>query len=88
LFHLFQCGAHDVVVMDVRADGLRGIEPQSMNEIEITRRERRRMGADVIRVGAPAVMMDDETDFEILGLVDALPRITEQPGLIVGRERG
>src|ERR1017187_2013805 len=73
-------------MMDVRADGFRGVEPQVMNEIEIAGRERGRMRADVIRIVAPAVVMDDETNLERLGLVRALPRLAEETGLVVGRE--
>ena len=71
----------------MRADGFRDVEPEAVNLIEIGGRERRRMRAEVIRVGAPAAMVDDQPDVERLGLGGPLPRLAEQPGLLVGRER-
>ena len=73
LFHLGECGPDDVVVVDVRPDGLGGIEPQAMNQIEIAGGERRRVRADVIRVGAAAVMVDDEADLQVFGLLERAP---------------
>ena len=35
LFHLRQCRSDDVVMMHVRADGLDGIEPHTVNQIEV-----------------------------------------------------
>ena len=88
LFHLRERRPDDVVVVDVRADGLRRIEPDAMDEIEIAGRERRRMGAEMIGVGASAAVVDDEPNVERLGLGGFLPGVAEQPRLLVGRERG
>ena len=57
LFHLRERRPDDVVVVDVRADGLDGVEPHAVNEIEIGGRERRRMRAEVIGVGAAAAVV-------------------------------
>ena len=67
LFHLRERRSDDVVVVHVRADGLDGVEPHAMDQIEIARRERRRVRAEVIRVVAPAVVVDDQPDVERLG---------------------
>jgi hypothetical protein len=88
LFHFRERRANDVVVVNVRPDRLDGVEPHPVNEIEIDRRERRRMRADVIRVRAPAAVRDDEAGGERLGLLDPLPRLAEQTRLIEARERG
>ena len=45
------------------------------------------MRAEVIGGGAPARVVDDEPDVERLGLGCALPRLAEEPGLLVGRQR-
>ena len=37
LFHLGQCRPDDVVVVHVRADGLDGVEPEPVNQVEIAR---------------------------------------------------
>ena len=74
--------------MDVRADRLDGVEPHAVNQIEIAGRERGRVGAEVIGVGAAAAVIDDEADVERLRLVGSLPGFAEQARLIVGRERG
>ena len=87
LFHLFQRCSDDVVVMHVRADGLDGVEPQPVNQIEIAGREGRRMRAEVVGVGAAAAVIDDEPDVERFGLVGALPGVAEQARLILGRQR-
>ena len=60
-------------MVDVRADGLDGVEPDAVNQIEIAGRERRRVRAEVIGVGAAAAVIDDETDVERLGLVRRAP---------------
>ena len=44
LLHLSQSRSNDVVVMNVRTDGLDGVEPEPMNEVEVARRERRAGG--------------------------------------------
>src|SRR4030095_75885 len=56
LFHGRKGGSDDVVMMDVRTDGLDGVEPDAMNQIEIAGCERRWMRAEVKRGGphAPA----------------------------------
>ena len=87
LFHLCQCRSDDVVMMHVRADGLDGVEPEAVNQVEIAGREGRRMRAEVIGVGAAAAVVDDEPDVERFGLVGALPGVAQQARLIVGRER-
>ena len=73
--------------MHVRPDGLDGVEPQAVNQIEIAGCERGRMGAEVIGVGAPAAVMDDEPDVERLGLVGPFPRFAQQARLVGGRQR-
>ena len=88
LFHLRQRRPDDVVMVDVRSDGLRGVEPDAMDEIEIAGRERRRVRAEMIGVGPSAAVMDDEPDVERFGLRGLLPGLAEQPRLFVGRERG
>ena len=45
LFHMGQCGAHHVAVMHVRADGLGGVEPEPVNDVEILGLEGRRVRA-------------------------------------------
>ena len=71
LFHLRKRCPDDVVMMDVRANGLGRIQPDAMDEVEIGGGERRRMGADVVRVGTSAAMMDDEPDV-VLGFLRCL----------------
>src|SRR6185295_20349185 len=56
LFHFGERRANDVVVVNVRTDRLDGVEPYPVNQIEIDRRKRGRMRADVIGVGAAAAM--------------------------------
>ena len=46
------------------------------------------MGAEVIRIGAAAAVIDDEPNVERLGLVGALPGLAQQTRLVLGRERG
>ena len=87
LFHLSEGCSDDIVVVHVWADGLGRLEPDAMNEVEIAGRERRRMGAEMIGVGAAAAMMDDESDVERLGRSGLLPGVAEQSGLLVCRER-
>ena len=36
LFHLCQCRTNNIVMMNVWTDGLHGIEPHAMNEVEVT----------------------------------------------------
>ena len=88
LFHLCERRANDVVVVDVRPDRLDGVEPHPVNQIEIDGRERGRMRADVIGVGAAAAMRDDEAGGPRFGLVGALPRLAEQARLVGARQRG
>ena len=64
LFHKRQCGAHDIAMMHVRADGLGCVEPETVNEIEVLGLEGRRVRAEVIRGGAAARMMNDEPDVD------------------------
>ena len=87
-FHLRQCCSDYVVMVNLRPDRLDGVEPDAMNQFEIAGTERRRVCAEVIRVGAAAVVIDDETDGERLGFLRRLPRLTHQPRLIGGRQRG
>ncbi len=87
LFHLGERCSDDIVVVHVRADGLGRVEPDTMNEIEIAGRERRRMGAEMIGVGAAAAVVDDESNVERLGRSGLLPGVAEQARLLVGRER-
>ena len=83
LFHLRQRCSDDVVMVHVRTDGLDGVEPQAVNQVEIAGREGWRMGAEVIRVGSSAPVMDDESNVERFGLVGALPGFSEQAGLVL-----
>ena len=39
LFHLDECCPDDIVMMDMRSDGLGRVEPDAMDEIEIARGE-------------------------------------------------
>ena len=87
LFHLRKRCPDDVVMMDVRADGLGRIQPDAMDEVEIGGRERRRMGADVVRIGASAAMMDDQPDVVLDFLRRLLPGDAKKARLLVGRER-
>ena len=86
LLHLDEGGPDDVVVVDVRPDGLGGIAPQAMNQIEVGGGERRRVRTDVIRRGAAAVVVDDQAHLQVFGLLEALPRLAEEASLIVGRQ--
>ncbi len=88
LFHLRKRCPDDVVVVHVRPDGLGRVEPDAVNQIEIAGRERRRVSAEMIGVGAAAAVMDDEPDVERFGLGGPLPRVAEQPRLFVRRKRG
>ena len=88
LFHLRERRPDDVVMVDVRSDGLRRIEPDAVDEIEIAGRERRRVRAEMIGVGPSAAVMDDEPDVERFGLGGLLPGVAEQSRLFVRRERG
>jgi hypothetical protein len=45
------------------------------------------MGAKVIRIGMSAPVIDDESNIEGFGLVRSLPRLSQQTGLSLGRER-
>ena len=74
LFHLFQRCSDDVVMMHVRADGFDGVEPEAVNQIEIAGREGGRMGAEVIGVGAPAAVIDDQSNVERLRACRPVPR--------------
>ena len=58
-----------------------------MDEIEVAGAERRRMRAQVIGVGATAVVIDDEPDVEAFGLHGLFPRFANQPGLVGRRQR-
>ena len=87
LFHLRERCSDDIVMVDVRADGPRRVQPHAMNEIEIAGRERRRMRAEMIRVGTAAAVMDDEPDVERLGGRGLLPGVAEEARLFVRRER-
>src|SRR5436190_3258115 len=53
-FHLRQCRSDYVVVMNLRADGLDGVEPEAMDQFEIGRTESGRVRPKVIRVGSAA----------------------------------
>ena len=88
LFHLCERRANDVVVVDVRPDGLDGVEPYPVDQIEIDGRERRRVRADVVGVGAAAAMGDDQPGGAGVRLVGALPGLAEQARLIGARQRG
>ena len=74
-------------MMHVWTDGLDGVEPQSVNQIEVAGRERWRMGAEVIGVGAAAPVIDDESNIEGFRLVGVLPGLAQQSRLILGRQR-
>ena len=87
LFHMGQCRSHDVAMVHVRADGLGGVEPEPVNEIEVFGLEGGRVRAEVIRGGAAARMVDDEADVDAARVRRALPRVAEQPRLLVGRQR-
>ena len=88
LFHLRERRPDDVVMMDMWSDGFGRIEPDAVDEIEIARRERRRVGAEMIGVGPSAAVVDDEPDVERFGPGGLLPRVAEQSRLFVCRERG
>ena len=85
-FHMFQGGPHDIAVMHVRPDGAGDIEPEPVNLIEVPGLELGRVRAELIRGHAAARMVDDEPQIALLRLRGALPRLAEQPRLIVGRQ--
>ena len=87
LFHLRERRPDYVMVVHVRTDCLDGIEPHAVDQVEVARRERRRMRTNVVRVVAAAVMVDDEPNVEPFGLLGALPRVAEQARLVVGGEQ-
>ena len=87
MIHLRQGRTHDVVMMHMGPDGFCRIEPQAVNQLEIAGRERRRMRAEVVDVGAAAVVVDDEANVQAFRLFGALPGFAEQVGLLVGRQR-
>jgi hypothetical protein len=84
VFHLFQSCSDNIVMMDVWSDALGRVEPQAVNQIEITGRQGRRMGAKMVGVRASASMMDDEPNIEGLRLVRSFPGLPEQ-ACLVGR---
>ena len=45
------------------------------------------MRAEMVSVGAPAAVIDDESNVKWLGLLGSFPRLAEQAGLIGSRER-
>ena len=86
-FHMLQRGPHDIAMMHVGPDGAGDVEPEPVNQIEIPGLERRRVRAELIRGDAAARMMDDEAQIAGgFGFDGALPRLAEQPRLIVGRQ--
>ncbi len=87
LFHLCQRCSDDVVMMHVWTDRLDGVEPQAVNQVEVARCEGGRMGAEVIRIGASAPVINDESNIKGFRLVGSLPGLAQQAGLILGRER-
>ncbi len=82
--HVGEGCSNDIVMMDVRADVLDGIEPHLVDEIEIVRGERGRMRAEVIGGAAAALMLDDQADVERRRLLGLFPGGADQPRLIVG----
>ena len=84
LFHLFQRCSDDIVMMHVWTDGLDGVEPQPVNQVEVARCKGRRMGTEVIGVGPATPVIDDESNIERFRLVGPLPGIAQQAGLILG----
>ena len=74
-------------MVHVRSDGLDGVEPHAMNQIEIAWCEGRRMRAELIAVGAAAAVMNDEPDVERFRLLGAFPGIAQQACLVCCRER-
>ena len=81
-FHLLQRCSDDIVMMHVWTDGLDGVEPQPVNQVEVARCKGRRMGTEVIGVGPATPVIDDQSNIERFGLVGALPGIAQQAGLI------
>jgi len=67
--------ADDIVMMHVRADGFRGIEPETMEQIDIGWREGRRMRTQIVGIRASTVVMNDEPDLEVGRFGAALPRL-------------
>ena len=87
LSHGRQGCSDDVVVMHVGPERLDGLEPHHVNEIEVFRVEGRRVGAEVVDVGAAARVVDDETDVERTALRRALVGVPEQARLRFGGDR-
>ncbi len=86
LFHLCQRCSDDVVMMHMWTDRLDGVEPQAVNQVEVARCEGGRMGAEVIRIGASAPVINDKSDIKGIRLVGSLPGLAQQAGLLLGRE--
>ena len=86
-FHVRERRPDDVVVVDVGPDHPGGFPPHAVNEVEISGRERRQVRPEIVGVGPPAAVMDDEADVERLRLLDALPRLAEQARLVGRRQR-
>src|SRR2546430_1661950 len=71
------------------ACGLDGIKPDAMNQVHVAWRERRRVCAKVIGIGAAAMPVDDESKPLRLWLFGPFPCFTDQTGLFVGsKSRG
>jgi hypothetical protein len=68
-------------MVDMRTHGLDGIEPNPMNEIEIVRRQRRRMSAQMIYIYSSAVPVNDQPEMLVFGFIDAFPCFTQKPAL-------
>jgi hypothetical protein len=82
LFHLLQRCSDDVVVMHVWTDGLDGVEPQAVYQVEVAGCKRRWVGAKVVGVGAAASVIDHEPDVERFRFVGTLPRFSKETRLV------
>ena len=84
LFHLFQRCSDDIVMMHMWTDGLDGVEPQAVNQIEVARCKGWRMGAEVVGVGPATAVVDDDSNIKRFRPVSPLPGLSQQAGLVLG----
>ena len=84
---MFEGGADNITVMNVRANGTGCVEPERVNQIEIAGVQCRCVRAELIGGGRAARMVNDEPNAERLGTRRALPRLAKQPRLFLCGQR-
>jgi hypothetical protein len=68
-------------MMHVRTDGMDCVPPQVVNPLNITGRKRGRMSSEMVRIGASAVMTNNESKFLIVVLFGMFPGLAKKARL-------